>query len=71
MSKNVGALRNLDGTLYPNYRLNVRLLPFIIKEGRFLSAFSKARKIIRREQAEGGLFANVLTAYNPPPAADE
>jgi putative hydrolase of the HAD superfamily len=45
-----GVAFDLDGTLYPNYRFNVRLLPFLLKEWRLLSAFGKARKIIRREQ---------------------
>jgi len=45
-----GAAFDLDGTLYPNYRLNSRLIPFILKEGRLLSAFGKARTIIRKEQ---------------------
>ena len=43
---------DLDGTLYPNYRLNIKLIPFILKEGRLLLAFGKARTIIRREQEE-------------------
>jgi len=58
-----GIAFDLDGTLYPNYRLNVRLLPFIIKEGRFLSAFGKVRKIIRKEQAEGGLPQTDFYSY--------
>ena len=43
---------DLDGTLYPNCRLYVRLLPFIFKHGHLLSAFGKARDQIRREQEE-------------------
>ena len=39
---------DLDGTLYPNYRLNVRLVPFILKEQRLLRAFGKARTILRK-----------------------
>ena len=45
-----GVAFDLDGTLYPNYRLNIRLLPFILKELRLLAAFGKARTIIRKEQ---------------------
>jgi len=45
-----GIAFDLDGTLYPNYRLNIQLIPFILKEGRLLLAFGNARKIIRREQ---------------------
>jgi len=47
-----GVAFDLDGTLYPNYRFNVRLLPFILKEWSLLSAFGKARVIIRNEQEE-------------------
>jgi len=45
-----GIAFDLDGTLYPNYRLNIQLIPFILKEGRLLLAFGNARKIIRAEQ---------------------
>jgi len=43
---------DLDGTLYPNRRLYVRLMPFAAMNWRLLTAFSKARHIIRREQEE-------------------
>jgi len=43
---------DLDGTLYPDYRLNIRLLPFACRHGRLLIAFSKARTIIRRKQEQ-------------------
>jgi len=53
MQNNIqGVAFDLDGTLYPNYRLNIRLLPFIIKEWRLLAAFGKARNFIRKEQTE-------------------
>jgi putative hydrolase of the HAD superfamily len=39
---------DLDGTLYPNYRLNLRLIPFILKEQRLLRAFGKARTQLRK-----------------------
>ena len=38
---------DLDGTLYPDYRLNMKLLPFIIKEQRLLRAFGRARNLLR------------------------
>jgi len=48
---------DLDGTLYPNYRLNVRLVPFILKEQRLLRAFGKARTILRKSgRGTGGHF---------------
>jgi putative hydrolase of the HAD superfamily len=43
---------DLDGTLYPNYRLNLLLLPFILKEWRFLRALGMARNRIRALQEE-------------------
>jgi len=52
-----GVAFDLDGTLYPNYRFNLRLVPFILKEWRLLMAFGKARKIIRHEQENGSLPA--------------
>jgi len=39
---------DLDGTLYPNFRLYARLLPFMVKEHRLLRAFGKARKMLRK-----------------------
>jgi len=58
-----GVAFDLDGTLYPNYRLNVRLLPFILKEWRFLSAFGIARNIIRSEQTQGKLTQGDFYMY--------
>ncbi|WP_461247013.1 HAD family hydrolase [Treponema sp. R6D11] len=48
-----GVAFDLDGTLYPNYRLNIRLIPFAIKELPLLAAFGKTRTIIRKEQEDG------------------
>ncbi|MDR1100648.1 MAG: HAD family hydrolase [Treponema sp.] len=45
-----GVAYDLDGTLYPNYRLNLALIPFLLREWRFLLAFGKARDIIRAAQ---------------------
>ena len=47
---------DLDGTLYPNYRFNVKVIPFILKELRLMKAFGKARKIIRKEQENSDIF---------------
>jgi putative hydrolase of the HAD superfamily len=41
---------DLDGTLYPDYRLYVRLIPLGIRHARFLTAFAQARNIIHQEQ---------------------
>jgi putative hydrolase of the HAD superfamily len=45
---------DLDGTLYPNYRLYARLVPFILREWWLLWAFGRARMVIRAEQARSG-----------------
>jgi putative hydrolase of the HAD superfamily len=52
---------DLDGTLYPNYRLYLRLIPFICKEHRLLRALGKARDILRAQAqgpqtGEGGFY---------------
>ena len=47
---------DLDGTLYPNFRLYARLVPFLIKEHRLLRAFDKARTRLRRTGDYGGDF---------------
>lgn len=49
-SKKISAVAfDLDGTLYPNYRLYIQLFPFLIKEQKFLRAFGKARDRLRQE----------------------
>jgi putative hydrolase of the HAD superfamily len=56
---------DLDGTLYPNYNLNLRLLPFLVRHLRFMRAFGRARNIIRREQE-----AQAAPALTPSSAPD-
>jgi putative hydrolase of the HAD superfamily len=60
---------DLDGTLYPNYSLNLRLLPFLLRRWRFMLAFGRARNIIRREQealaAQAGHTAQAELAALP------
>ncbi|MDR0689278.1 MAG: HAD family hydrolase [Spirochaetaceae bacterium] len=51
-----GIAFDLDGTLYPNYRLFIRLAPFIVKHGRLLWAMGKARNILRAENSEGPFY---------------
>ena len=41
---------DLDGTLYPNYSLYIRLLPFLFRHPQLIAALGKARQIIRRQQ---------------------
>jgi putative hydrolase of the HAD superfamily len=58
-SKKFAALAfDLDGTLYPNYRFYIRLVPFVLREQRLLRAFGKARNRLRAGEgkAEGGDF---------------
>ena len=45
---------DLDGTLYPNYRFYVRLIPFLLKEQRYLRVFGKARDRLRQEIRDKG-----------------
>ena len=47
---------DLDGTLYPNFRLYVRLIPFLLKDQRLLRAMGKARDELRNTQAYDGDF---------------
>jgi len=66
MRENIkGVAFDLDGTLYPNYRLNIKLLPFALKEWRLLSAFGKARTIIRKEQEESLKKASQSSTSDP------
>ncbi|MDR2184308.1 MAG: HAD family hydrolase [Treponema sp.] len=52
MRKNLdGVAFDLDGTLYPNYRLYVRLLPFLVSKLPLLAAMGKARTALRTEAA--------------------
>jgi putative hydrolase of the HAD superfamily len=45
---------DLDGTLYPNYRLYILLIPFILKEHRLLRALGTARKRMRTNAVHAG-----------------
>lgn len=47
---------DLDGTLYPNYRLYVKLIPFLIKEHRLLRALGRARTLLRAGYPAHGTF---------------
>lgn len=47
---------DLDGTLYPNYRLYVRLVPFILREHKLLRAMGKARDSLRAVAHEGWFY---------------
>jgi putative hydrolase of the HAD superfamily len=48
MQPTLGAVAfDLDGTLYPNYRLNIKLIPFILGHLPLLLAFGRARDLLR------------------------
>ncbi len=47
---------DLDGTLYPNYRFYMRVLPFVVKERRLMTAFKKARELLHTIQADDDLY---------------
>ena len=47
---------DLDGTLYPDFRLYIRLVPFLLRRQRLLRAMDRARTQLRRTGAYGGDF---------------
>ena len=47
---------DLDGTLYPNIRFYIRLVPFLLKEQRLLRALNGARQRLRETGGYGGDF---------------
>jgi putative hydrolase of the HAD superfamily len=51
-----GVAFDLDGTFYPNYRFYIRLFPFLLKEWRYLLAFSKARTELRSRSWDGDFY---------------
>jgi HAD superfamily hydrolase (TIGR01549 family) len=58
-----GVAFDLDGTLYPNYRLRLRILPAVLKELRLVAAFGMARGIIRKEQENSGVVQSDFYQY--------
>jgi putative hydrolase of the HAD superfamily len=78
MGRNLGAVAfDLDGTLYPNYRLNIRLIPFILRDLPLLAAFGRARGRLREKprdlflpgedfyDAQARIMASFLKKSNP------
>jgi putative hydrolase of the HAD superfamily len=51
-----GVAFDLDGTFYPNHRFYVRLVPFLLKEWRYLLAFSQARTALRSTVRDGNFY---------------
>lgn len=49
MLKNIKAIAfDIDGTVYPSYSLNIRLIPYVIRHLRFYLHYYKIRKILHR-----------------------
>jgi putative hydrolase of the HAD superfamily len=53
---------DLDGTLYPDYRLYIRLVPFLLTESRLLMAMGKARSKLRKSGSYGADFYETQSA---------
>ncbi|MDR1248445.1 MAG: HAD family hydrolase [Treponema sp.] len=51
-----GVAFDLDGTFYPNHRFYTRLVPFLLKEWRYLLAFSRARTALRKTFRDGNFY---------------
>jgi HAD superfamily hydrolase (TIGR01549 family) len=47
---------DIDGTLYPNYRFNLRALPILIADLPLLLSMGKARDELRSERREGPFY---------------
>ena len=55
--KNFDAIAfDIDGTLYPSYRIALRLIPAVMKDWQLVNAFRMARREIRRDPPEGLFF---------------
>jgi putative hydrolase of the HAD superfamily len=63
MRQNIGAVAfDVDGTLYPNYRFYLRVLPCVASHPFLLAAFYKARKKIRRTGVAENSFYDIQAA---------
>jgi putative hydrolase of the HAD superfamily len=51
---------DLDGTLYANYKLNLRLVPFIFRRWTLLSAFVKVRSLLHKAKEPGSRLPPAL-----------
>ena len=64
MLNNVAAVAfDVDGTLYPNYRFYLRVLPKAISRLRLLIAFAGARRRLRREGFAGDSFYDLQAKF--------
>jgi putative hydrolase of the HAD superfamily len=44
---------DIDGTLYPEWKLSLLMAPYILKHARFFAAFRRTRSILHRQQWTG------------------
>ncbi len=58
---------DIDGTLYPNWRLNLRIIPYFLKNLRFFLQYAKVRKVLHHTaplpdffEYQGRLLAELL-----------
>jgi len=58
-----GVAFDLDGTLYPNRNFYIHLIPFLLKESRYLRVFGKVRDRIRREASIGKFNHGPVSFY--------
>lgn len=64
MLDNVSAVAfDVDGTLYPNYRFYLRILPTALSRLRLLGAFAVARRRLRREGVAGASFHDLQARF--------
>jgi putative hydrolase of the HAD superfamily len=55
---------DLDGTLYPNYRLNIRLTPFMLRELPLFLALAKARNILHGNREPSPQLSSADALYD-------
>ncbi len=47
---------DIDGTLYPSWRLYIRIIPYVLKHLRFFLKYSKVRAILHRTAPSGDFY---------------
>ena len=47
---------DIDGTLYPSWRLYIRIIPYVLKNLRFFLKYSKVRSILHRTAPSGDFY---------------
>ena len=49
---------DIDGTIYPEWKFHLLLLPFILKNLQFMRAFGRVRREIRQNQKKSGIVSS-------------